>query len=52
MKKTIVGFILTWVIYDKFMLLYIIYATFKLDDYVLSTVVTKSKLEATVFIAP
>ena len=41
-----------WVIYDQFLLLYIIYATFKLDDYVLSTVVTKSKLEALVFIAP
>ena len=41
-----------WVIYDQFLLLYIIYAIFNLDDYVLSTVVTKSKLEALVFIAP
>ena len=35
-----------WVVYDQFLLLYIIYAIFNLDDYVLSTVVTKSKLEA------
>ena len=28
------------------------YATFKLGEYVLSTVVTQSKLEALVFIAP
>ena len=40
------------VVYDQLLLLYIIFAIFNLDDYVLSTVVTKSKLEALVFIAP
>ena len=34
-----------WVVYDQFLLLYIIYAIFNLDDYVLGTVVKKSKLE-------
>ena len=46
--------LVTWGVTNRDVLLLatIRYATFKLDDYVLSTVVTKSKLEALVFIAP